>query len=304
MIRNLILIIFSFTTILLHAQEKDTLVKESGILWEITHPDIDQPSYVFGTIHMIERELFYFPDTLDSLIINSDKIVMELDESISNTSEIFKYTMLDSGSVLDFLTSEQEDSLLNWFDTSMNISPELFKMSFSKMKPIVIFSMTTMMNSDENEADTNIRSKENEISSYDLTIQEIGIEYSKEIIGLETISEQMQMFDNMDTLTQAELIMSGIRPSTEEADFNTISEIYLTQDIEKLYELTSGNLGGMDASESALLDDRNINWVPKIIELIKVNSCFIAVGAGHLGGPNGLIKLLIREGYQLTPIKI
>ena len=53
-----------------------------------------------------------------------------------------------------------------------------------------------------------------------------------------------------------------------------------------------------------LLDSRNRNWV----EIISMNTAsipmFIAVGAGHLGGPNGLIALLRKAGYTLTPIHI
>jgi len=38
--------------------------------------------------------------------------------------------------------------------------------------------------------------------------------------------------------------------------------------------------------------------------MIANKRCFIAVGAGHLGGPNGVIRLLEKEGYTLTPVEL
>jgi uncharacterized protein YbaP (TraB family) len=63
--------------------------------------------------------------------------------------------------------------------------------------------------------------------------------------------------------------------------------------------------GGTISEEmSNFIDKRNENWVPKIKTFIADKKTFIAVGAGHLGGPNGVIRLLQKEGYTLTPIEL
>ena len=51
-----------------------------------------------------------------------------------------------------------------------------------------------------------------------------------------------------------------------------------------------------------LVDKRNAAWMTKLPKLMQESPCFIAVGAMHLGGKNGLIKLLEKEGYKLTSI--
>jgi uncharacterized protein YbaP (TraB family) len=56
--------------------------------------------------------------------------------------------------------------------------------------------------------------------------------------------------------------------------------------------------------QSAFLDDRNSRWIPLIQQSMQKHPIFIAVGSGHLGGPNGVVRLLQREGYTLTPIRI
>ncbi|MNE88753.1 TraB family protein [compost metagenome] len=77
---------------------------------------------------------------------------------------------------------------------------------------------------------------------------------------------------------------------------------YHKQDLESLAKLIleSDQLG---SSADELLDKRNQNWIPKMEELMKTKSCFFAVGAGHLGGPNGVIQLLRQKGYEVTPVR-
>ncbi|MBK9455713.1 MAG: TraB/GumN family protein [Bacteroidetes bacterium] len=52
-----------------------------------------------------------------------------------------------------------------------------------------------------------------------------------------------------------------------------------------------------------MLDNRNINWIPVIEEQIKLQSTFIAVGAGHLVGEKGILQLLHNQGYVISPIQ-
>ena len=57
-------------------------------------------------------------------------------------------------------------------------------------------------------------------------------------------------------------------------------------------------------SQTKMVDERNANWIPVIEKNIAVTPSFIGVGAGHLGGKNGVISLLRARGYKLTPIKL
>ena len=51
-----------------------------------------------------------------------------------------------------------------------------------------------------------------------------------------------------------------------------------------------------------MLDNRNKNWIPKIIEFAKEQRVFFGVGAGHLPGENGVINLLRKEGYTVKAV--
>jgi uncharacterized protein YbaP (TraB family) len=56
----------------------DFPMKESSLLWKIEGPGIPKGSYLFGTMHLIEKKYFVFPDKLEKLVKKSDQLVMEL----------------------------------------------------------------------------------------------------------------------------------------------------------------------------------------------------------------------------------
>ena len=69
-----------------------------------------------------------------------------------------------------------------------------------------------------------------------------------------------------------------------------------------MYEFSTDKRFTSEKTKKQILDDRNLNWIKQIPELIKLNSIFIAVGAGHLGGEYGIINLLRKEGYTVKPV--
>ena len=54
--------------------------------------------------------------------------------------------------------------------------------------------------------------------------------------------------------------------------------------------------------EDILLNNRNYNWVEKLKKLMPGKSLVVAVGAGHLPGDKGVINLLRKAGFTVTPI--
>ena len=52
---------------------------KSSLLWEITGKDLKQPSYLFGTIHIICKEDFFLPATVTEKFTKADKVFLEMD---------------------------------------------------------------------------------------------------------------------------------------------------------------------------------------------------------------------------------
>ena len=59
-----------------------------------------------------------------------------------------------------------------------------------------------------------------------------------------------------------------------------------------------------DAVYNEMLTKRNHKWINNMPELMKNESVFFAVGAAHLSGENGVLKLLKENGYKITPVDI
>jgi uncharacterized protein YbaP (TraB family) len=129
----------------------------------------------------------------------------------------------------------------------------------------------------------------------------------KRVDGLETMSYQASIFDSIPYKLQAEQLLKYVNDSgsKSEADkqFEEMIEAYKTQDIEKLGEYVKEDDGGLGNYEDILIYNRNRNWVEKLKKLMPEKSLTIAVGAGHLAGEKGVIKLLRKAGYIVRPVK-
>ncbi|MBI1837349.1 MAG: TraB/GumN family protein [Flavobacteriia bacterium] len=286
----LCLIIFSFTNKII--SEDPFPFKESSLLWKIENPNSKKVSYLFGTMHLIEKKYFVFPNKLKSLIEKSSVLVMELN-GIPDQSEVLKYLLLNEGSFFDYFNEKQKDSILTWAKNELNITPEIFKSTFDKFKPFVAIQMATQIQFF------------GKTESYELTFENIAVQKKIEIIGLETIAQQMAVFDNLSKEDQTQMVMEGIKtPEKSKNILLQMQQMYQRQQIDSLYLMIHEEEGILQKKEADFLENRNKNWIPQIKEIVNTKKAFIAVGAGHLGGKNGLIRLLQQEGYTITPIKL
>lgn len=267
-------------------------MQESSLLWKIEGPGIQKGSYLFGTMHLIEKQYFIFPDKLEKIVKKTDKLVMEL-AGLPNQLEAMKYVTLTEGTFADFFTKEQMDSILVWAKAELNMSEESFTKTMSKMKPFVVVQMATQIHF------------MGKTESYEMSFEKIARENDIAIAGFETIAEQMGIFDKMTKEQQTEMVMETIRDPKKGIEVTQkMQKLYQGQNVDSLYLMIQEEGGTITEDQATILDDRNERWIPMIEEMAKKEKLFIAVGAGHLGGPKGVIRLLEQKGYTLTPVKI
>ena len=267
-------------------------MKESSLLWKIEGPGIPKGSYLFGTMHMIEKEYFIFPDKLEKIVKKSEQLVMEL-PGLPNQKEAMKYVLLEDGTFFDYFNPEQIDTILVWAKQELKMDEKAFRATMSKMKPFVVVQMATQIHF------------MGKTESYEMTLEEIAKSNKLSIKGLETIEQQMGFFDGLTKAQQSEMVMEGIRDTEKSiATLKEMEMLYQGQNVDSLYLMIQDEGGVIAAESNDFLDNRNASWVPLIKEMIASKRCFIAVGAGHLGGPNGVIRLLQKEGYTLSPVEL
>ncbi|MNJ91762.1 TraB family protein [compost metagenome] len=261
----------------------------NSLLYQIKGKD-KKTSYLFGTLHMIPDSLYYFPGKLDKIISKSDEVVLEVG-NLSDQGEVMKLMTLESGSCFDIFTPEQKDSVVNWGASMLGIKPEQFEKGFDKRKPYTLLQLGLQ------------KMISGKIHMLDMEIDSKAQSNKIPVSGLETIEYQLSIFDRMPKEEMAELIMETIRhPEAGEKGFIEMLRAYHNQDLEKLSKLILES-DGLGSSTEELLEKRNQNWVPKMDTLMNSKACFFAVGAGHLGGQNGMIQLLRQKGYEVTPVK-
>ncbi|MFT5859524.1 MAG: hypothetical protein ACI865_001627 [Flavobacteriaceae bacterium] len=278
------------------AQQNDVRsypMDESSLLWQIEGPGVMDKCYLFGTMHLISAESFFFPKKLEKALSKSEQLIMEIPGTDISQELVEELLLLENGSLKDYLDSAQLDSLKYWAKDQLGITDQMFAFAFETLKPIAVVQIVMQA------------SASNDQMSYEIKLEEIATEIELTINGLETYQEQLSFFDSLDTAMQTEMIMQSIRENSDDAFFDQqMLALYTSQNIDGLYQLMIEDDSFDSRMQAVFLDDRNIKWIPKIKENIRNARTFIAVGAGHLGGPKGLIRLLETEGYTLTPIKL
>ena len=144
--RPLLLILILFLTGLSFSQGtvSEFPMQESSLLWKIEGPGVEKGCYLFGTMHLIERDYFIFPDKLEKLVERSEVLVMEIAE-LPSQSEAMKYVTLKEGTFFDYFTKEQTDTILAWAKKKLFMDETTFRNSMSKMKPFVVVQLATQM---------------------------------------------------------------------------------------------------------------------------------------------------------------
>ena len=276
------------------AQDKkvtiDDKVVESGqsLFWKIEGENLQQPSYIFGTMHLINKEYFVMGDSLKKRLEMADALMMEIGDL--NPLAAMGAMQLKEGHVKDFFSPEQYDSILVYVEENASMNREMFDQVYGKMKPFAIMQIITQSQFEGNP------------ESYELTFQTLAKENEKEILGLETINEQLGFFDEIPKEDMAEMIMEAIRDTSEDGTTEKMMQLYSEQKTDELLPFMLESSPEMMEFEELLLTGRNKKWIPLIEEAIQDKMVFIAVGAAHLLGDEGVIELLKKEGYTLTPI--
>jgi uncharacterized protein len=284
-----LIVLVSCSTSKKTAGKKDVIPAENALLWSVTGKGLSNPSYVYGTIHMICKEDFLFSSTLKQKLNDSKSIYLELD--MDDPSMMIKMATMAimKDHTLQDLMSEADYKTLSQFVKDTLGMP---MMLFNKMKPITLMSLiyTKVLPCSSTE-------------SYEMKMVEIAKASKKEIRGLETIEEQMGVFDKIPDSVEAQMIMEMIRTMpAQRKQMTEMVEAYKKEDIQTLAAQLSES-PEWKGFEDILLANRNRNWIPIMETAMKQGTQVFAVGAGHLPGKDGVINLLRAAGYTVTPVK-
>lgn len=281
------MLIFGFQ--LGNAQE----IKEKALLWEISGNKLEKPSYLFGTLHLacegdveMRPEIQNAFDASENLILEiamDDPALMTkmMQASISTDGKTISEKLgKDLAVKVDSLLQEKMGTGLNSFD-QLNLPTLSAQMSLLSLDcPMAL--------------------------GYDMVLTLEAEQIKKEITGLESIEKQIEvLFSQSDeeAIQTIQYIVDNLDEFILESQ--QLMELYKQQNIQEMYNFTkrsfddpkypSGNI-------EEFLDKRNQNWIPIIEKNIQSKPSFIAVGAAHLAGEQGVIQLLRNQGFTVKAI--
>lgn len=124
---------------------------------------------------------------------------------------------------------------------------------------------------------------------------------NKPIIGLESVQEHNRVFTGLsDRDGEAILLLAFINAGREDSGGTSMVDAWRHGDVDTLARSIRESYRDFPAFGERLLGDRNRNWMPKIEKYLHSGKTyFVVVGAGHMGGPEGLLALLKSRGYQV-----
>jgi uncharacterized protein YbaP (TraB family) len=257
------------------------------LLYRISGNGLTKESYLFGTIHTMPKEDFEMPKKVMDALKTCATIALEIDVdmSMSEKIEIAKMTMIPNGETLkNYMADTSYVKLKSYCIDSLDWKESKFE-QYAHLKPFFFSSVV-------------LQEKIGKQKSFEMEFDKLAKKHKKPLIGLETVMYQMETIDRISIKDQVQFMDDFSNMS----EFDVLFKLYEKEDINGLYNLIAAETDMLPEFNHWFLEVRNANWIPVIEKQISKEATFIAVGAGHLGGTNGVLELLKKQGYTITGV--
>lgn len=283
--RCLLVLVFMLSCSVTFAQQK----WPATLLWRISGNGLQKPSYLFGTMHLQDKRLFNFTDSLYQFLEKAEGFAIEINfrdymdtivqRSIQKKEEEFLSDADEEVEVDSKKLDKGADSLLKEFGITKN------KLTRKQLKKIRDYRINKIVQ--EGEMPTIV----------DAYLYGIALRQGKWLGGIEDVHDQMDVFDelgkNLD-VNEVFIPEDKLRFSMEQ-----LINIYLQQDLQGIADYTYRADPGY---KDKVIVQRNIKMARRMDSLSALRSMFFAVGAAHLPGDSGVISFLRNKGFTVDPV--
>jgi len=251
-------------------------------LWNLKSKN-GSTSYLFGTMHISEGR------DIDKLRLVKDKI--DECDYFATEMDLGKRSLMDTNTFhLDAPLSTKmnprhyqrcQKILLKSFDIDLNVIGTLKPLIITNMVAEVVLGKTGCIGLDQ-------------------YLYNYASEADKELGGVEKVSEQGEIMDQIPLDYQIKALRGIAKnPKTFRRSILSMNQLYRQGNLKQLHKKAKRSLGKM---RKTLLYDRNEIMAERIAKKISEQSSFIAIGAGHLSGGKGVLRLLKKSGIQLSRV--
>ena len=272
------------------------------LLWKIEKPGV-AASHLFGTIHLSDDRILALPERVKAALDGADRVVLEiadLDPSAMAMAIGRNRQLLvapNGQSLIAALNGEEARKARDAVEQA-GVPGE----ALAQLRPWVVTMLMALGPCER-------RRMAGGRVALDSAIAQRARSRSVQVIGLETLDEQLQAMASVPEDHQLTMLRAGLALADRTEDLmETLVRLYLDRKIGHVWPLqaelwASAGFGGeaLASFREALLTRRNKRMLGAAAPLLAKGRSFIAVGALHLSGQEGLVQLLREQGWQVSP---
>ncbi len=275
-----------------------------AVFWRIDREGT-KPSYLLGTIHVTDPRVADLPDITRKALLGAAVVAVEVEEiadeeKLARALSLYRQNLdLPVGQTLwDFIPDSKESLIRN----HPNMTPEIIE-KISAYRPWVVTNIVDELPCEEARKDAGI-------PILDEALAELAVKSSIPVVGLETVEEFFEQLENMPSELQVQELLNAANTGTDAEDiYETIISLYTQRRVAAVDPLASGYgpPEELDMKLTKFMEDemteRNRIMMRRAEELLAKGNAFIAVGALHLPGEQGLVELIRGAGYKVVPLQ-
>jgi len=276
-----------------HAQNGST-----PLVWEVRSSS--NTVYLFGTVHVGARKLYPLSPAVEQAYSASRVLALEADPT--DQSAALAATRNSTYTPPDSLARHISPQLLAELRKALptvGLPVEYAEV----MRPELLAMTLAMMEVGRQGYDPNL--------GLDIYLARRARQDGKRIVELESIAGQLALLGSFSPELQEGMLrtaVDGVTDGSLSADIRDLVSAWRTGDEKRLWELVNKEVDELPAAQALelreqLYDSRNREMTAKIVTMLAgTEPTLVAVGVGHLLGPNGIVELLRRKGFSVRKL--
>ena len=264
-------------------------------LWAVS--DADTTNYLFGTIHVLPENYSWRTPKIDQAVGGSQQLVVETIVDDKNTQKLFQ-------ALASLAFSPNQPPL------AARVAPEkraalAEAVRKSGLPPQALDRMETWAAAfillGNQFKDLGLKGDQ----GVEMVLRNAFTGQGKPVGELESNVEQLGFFDKLPQAAQRELLEGAIDQSGDmKTEFHQMLAAWAKGDVKGIAKTFNRDLAGSPDLQRALIKTRNANWSRWIEQrMTKPGAIMVAVGAGHLAGPDSVVDQLKRDGYRVRRLQ-
>ena len=260
------------------------------LLWKIEKKGLKSPSYIYGTMHSANDKVFHLMDSVSEAIKSCESFALEINADSINQIDFLGEMMMPAGkSLKNLYPQEIYDSMATSFQKTTGYSLQLF----DNLRPIYVYVTLSQFGSNEEKATGTF---------LDMFLFKYAKQNGKTAYGLERASDQLRLLGNIPMERQLSILKDGVLHSkSEKKTMDTYYDAYENSDFETLMKEEMDTTLGKNFAQDFIIT-RNHHMAEAASIIMQEHSIFIAIGAGHLAGDEGILNLLRLKGFKVSPV--